>query len=215
MLDGIDLEVKRGEVVAIIGPSGTGKSTLLRCINLLEMPDEGTVTIGELEVTAPKIKRKEQYDLRGQTSMVFQQYKLTRVKHLKKEEARRQGREILKVVGLTEKEKEYPSRMSGGQQQRVGIGRALATHPKVMLLDEPTSSLDPELVGEVLDVVRTLASKHITMLITTHEMDFARSVADRVLFLADGRIQEEGTPKQIFDFPKTERLKIFLSHYHS
>ena len=131
------------------------------------------------------------------------------------EEARRQGREILKVVGLTEKEKEYPSRMSGGQQQRVGIGRALATHPKVMLLDEPTSSLDPELVGEVLDVVRTLASKHITMLITTHEMDFARSVADRVLFLADGRIQEEGTPKQIFDFPKTERLKIFLSHYHS
>ena len=220
MLDGIDLEVKRGEVVAIIGPSGTGKSTLLRCINLLEMPDEGTVTIGELEVTAPKIKRKEQYDLRGQTSMVFQQYNLfanktaleniteplTRVKHLKKEEARRQGREILK---------EYPSRMSGGQQQRVGIGRALATHPKVMLLDEPTSSLDPELVGEVLDVVRTLASKHITMLITTHEMDFARSVADRVLFLADGRIQEEGTPKQIFDFPKTERLKIFLSHYHS
>ena len=213
VLDGIDLEVKRGEVVAIIGPSGTGKSTLLRCINLLEMPDEG----------------KEQYDLRGQTSMVFQQYNLfanktaleniteplTRVKHLKKEEARRQGREILKVVGLTEKEKEYPSRMSGGQQQRVGIGRALATHPKVMLLDEPTSSLDPELVGEVLDVVRTLASKHITMLITTHEMDFARSVADRVLFLADGRIQEEGTPKQIFDFPKTERLKIFLSHYHS
>lgn len=229
VLDGIDLEVKRGEVVAIIGPSGTGKSTLLRCINLLEMPDEGTVTIGELEVTAPKIKRKEQYDLRGQTSMVFQQYNLfanktaleniteplTRVKHLKKEEARRQGREILKVVGLIEKEKEYPSRMSGGQQQRVGIGRALATHPKVMLLDEPTSSLDPELVGEVLDVVRTLASKHITMLITTHEMDFARSVADRVLFLADGRIQEEGTPKQIFDFPKTERLKIFLSHYHS
>ena len=154
MLDGIDLEVKRGEVVAIIGPSGTGKSTLLRCINLLEMPDEGTVTIGELEVTAPKIKRKEQYDLRGQTSMVFQQYNLfanktaleniteplTRVKHLKKEEARRQGREILKVVGLTEKEKEYPSRMSGGQQQRVGIGRALATHPKVMLLDEPTAS---------------------------------------------------------------------------
>ena len=154
VLDGIDLEVKRGEVVAIIGPSGTGKSTLLRCINLLEMPDEGTVTIGELEVTAPKIKRKEQYDLRGQTSMVFQQYNLfanktaleniteplTRVKHLKKEEARRQGREILKVVGLTEKEKEYPSRMSGGQQQRVGIGRALATHPKVMLLDEPTAS---------------------------------------------------------------------------
>ena len=134
MLDGIDLEVKRGEVVAIIGPSGTGKSTLLRCINLLEIPDEGTVTIGELEVTAPKIKRKEQYDLRGQTSMVFQQYNLfanktaleniteplTRVKHLKKEEARRQGREILKVVGLTEKEKEYPSRMSGGQQQRIG-----------------------------------------------------------------------------------------------
>ena len=229
LLDGCSLAIGDGEKIGLIGINGTGKSTLLRCINLLEMPDEGTVTIGELEVTAPQIKRKEQYDLRGQTSMVFQQYNLfanktaleniteplTRVKHLKKEEARRQGREILKVVGLTEKEKEYPSRMSGGQQQRVGIGRALATHPKVMLLDEPTSSLDPELVGEVLDVVRTLASKHITMLITTHEMDFARSVADRVLFLADGKIQEEGTPKQIFDFPKTERLKIFLSHYHS
>lgn len=228
VLEGIDLKVKTGEVIAIIGPSGTGKSTLLRCINLLEIPDTGRIIIGNQMVTAPKISRKEQYVLRGQTSMVFQQYNLfnnktalenimeplIQVKHIKKEEAKRQAKEILKLVGLEEKETEYPSRMSGGQQQRVGIGRALATHPKVMLLDEPTSSLDPELVGEVLDVVRTLASRHITMLIATHEMDFARTVADRVLFLSDGKIQEEGTPKQIFDFPKNERLKAFLSHYH-
>ena len=228
VLDGIDLQVHQGEVVAVIGPSGTGKSTLLRCIDLLEMPDEGSITIGEVAVQVPGISRRQQYQLRAQTAMVFQQYSLfanktalqniteplIRVKKMRKEEARQKAREVLKLVGLEDKEDAYPSHLSGGQQQRVGIGRAIATGPKLMLLDEPTSSLDPELVGGVLEVIRKLAARHMTMLLTTHEMDFARSVADRVIFLADGRIQEEGTPAEIFDHPQNPRLQSFLaSHF--
>ena len=224
---GIDLEVHQGEVVAVIGPSGTGKSTLLRCVNLLEMPDKGEISIGGVSVTAPKIDRRQQYALRSMTSMVFQQYNLfnnktalqnimeplMQVKKMPKKQAQESARRILKSVGLSDKENVYPSKLSGGQQQRVGIGRAMATHPQVMLLDEPTSSLDPELVGEVLDVVRKLASRHMTMLLTTHEMDFAKGVADRVIFLSDGKVLEQGTPEQIFDHPRSPRLKTFLSHY--
>lgn len=227
VLQGIDLEMKTGEVVAIIGPSGTGKSTLLRCVNLLEMPQQGRIEIGGVSVTAPKISRREQYALRTQTSMVFQQHNLFAnktvlqnvmgpliyVKHLKKEQAQQRALEVLASVGLADRAKSYPSQLSGGQQQRVGIARALAANPKVLLLDEATSSLDPELVGEVLDVIRALAAKHTTMLLTTHEMDFARSVADRILFLADGRVQEQGTPEQIFDHPQTQRLQSFLRHF--
>ena len=227
VLCGIDLEVHQGEVVAVIGPSGTGKSTLLRCVNLLEMPDKGEISIGGVSVTAPKIDRHQQYALRSMTSMVFQQYNLfnnktalqnimeplMQVKKMPKKQAQESARRILKSVGLSDKENVYPSKLSGGQQQRVGIGRAMATHPQVMLLDEPTSSLDPELVGEVLDVVRKLASRHMTMLLTTHEMDFAKGVADRVIFLSDGKVLEQGTPEQIFDHPRSPRLKTFLSHY--
>ena len=227
VLCGIDLEVHQGEVVAVIGPSGTGKSTLLRCVNLLEMPDKGEISIGGVSVTAPKIDRRQQYALRSMTSMVFQQYNLfnnktalqnimeplMQVKKMPKKQAQESARRILKSVGLSDKENVYPSQLSGGQQQRVGIGRAMATHPQVMLLDEPTSSLDPELVGEVLDVVRKLASRHMTMLLTTHEMDFAKGVADRVIFLSDGKVLEQGTPEQIFDHPRSPRLKTFLSHY--
>lgn len=227
VLCGIDLEVHQGEVVAVIGPSGTGKSTLLRCVNLLEMPDKGEISIGGVLVTAPKIDRRQQYALRSMTSMVFQQYNLfnnktalqnimeplMQVKKMPKKQAQESARRILKSVGLSDKENVYPSKLSGGQQQRVGIGRAMATHPQVMLLDEPTSSLDPELVGEVLDVVRKLASRHMTMLLTTHEMDFAKGVADRVIFLSDGKVLEQGTPEQIFDHPRSPRLKTFLSHY--
>ena len=227
VLCGIDLEVHQGEVVAVIGPSGTGKSTLLRCVNLLEMPDKGEISIGGVSVTAPKIDRRQQYALRSMTSMVFQQYNLfnnktalqnimeplMQVKKMPKKQAQEAARRILKSVGLLDKENVYPSKLSGGQQQRVGIGRAMATHPQVMLLDEPTSSLDPELVGEVLDVVRKLASRHMTMLLTTHEMDFAKGVADRVIFLSDGKVLEQGTPEQIFDHPRSPRLKTFLNHY--
>ena len=227
VLCGIDLEVHQGEVVAVIGPSGTGKSTLLRCVNLLEMPDKGEISIGGVSVTAPKIDRRQQYALRSMTSMVFQQYNLfnnktalqnimeplMQVKKMPKKQAQESARRILKSVGLSDKENVYPSKLSGGQQQRVGIGRAMATHPQVMLLDEPPSSLDPELVGEVLDVVRKLASRHMTMLLTTHEMDFAKGVADRVIFLSDGKVLEQGTPEQIFDHPRSPRLKTFLSHY--
>ena len=227
VLEGIDLKVYQGEVVAVIGPSGTGKSTLLRCIDLLEMPDAGSITIGEVAMQAPKIPRKQQYRLRAQSAMVFQQYSLfanktaleniteplIRVKRMSREVAKERARKVLTVVGLADREDEYPSHLSGGQQQRVGIGRAIATEPKLLLLDEATSSLDPELVGEVLEVIRKLAASRMTMLLTTHEMDFARSVADRVIFLADGKIQEQGTPEQIFDHPQTPRLQNFLARF--
>ena len=225
VLDGVDLQVFQGEVVAIIGPSGTGKSTLLRCINLLEMPEEGSIRLGKVEVIAPNISRQQQYQLRGQSSMVFQQYSLFSnktalenimaplllVQKMDKPQAEKKAQDVLRMVGLADKANEYPSRLSGGQQQRIGIGRAMVTGPKLVLLDEPTSSLDPELVGGVLEVIRKLAARHMTMLLTTHEMGFARSVADRVIFLADGKVQEQGTPQQIFDHPQSGRLKSFLN----
>lgn len=225
VLDGVDLQVNQGEVVAIIGPSGTGKSTLLRCINLLEMPEEGSIRLGKVEVSAPNISRQQQYRLRGQSSMVFQQYSLFSnktalenimaplllVQKMDKQQAEKKAQDVLRMVGLADKANEYSSRLSGGQQQRIGIGRAMVTGPKLVLLDEPTSSLDPELVGGVLEVIRKLAARHMTMLLTTHEMGFARSVADRVIFLADGKVQEQGTPQQIFDHPQSGRLKSFLN----
>ena len=225
VLRDVDFTVNPGDVTCIIGASGSGKSTLLRCINLLEMPEEGSIRLGKVEVSAPNISRQQQYQLRGQSSMVFQQYSLFSnktalenimaplllVQKMDKPQAEKKAQDVLRMVGLADKANEYPSRLSGGQQQRIGIGRAMVTGPKLVLLDEPTSSLDPELVGGVLEVIRKLAARHMTMLLTTHEMGFARSVADRVIFLADGKVQEQGTPQQIFDHPQSGRLKSFLN----
>ncbi|MCY9106814.1 amino acid ABC transporter ATP-binding protein [Bacillus atrophaeus] len=224
VLDGIDLEVKRGEVVAIIGPSGSGKSTLLRCLNLLERPDQGLIEIGEAKLNAEKYTRKEAHQLRQQTAMVFQNYNLFKNKTAlqnitealivsqkkSREEANRIGIDILKQVGLEHKANSYPITMSGGQQQRIGIARALAVNPHAILLDEPTSALDPELVAGVLQVIQSIAEKQTTMIIVTHEMAFAREVADKVIFMADGHIIEQGTPEELFDHPKSERTKKFI-----
>ncbi|MCF7617124.1 amino acid ABC transporter ATP-binding protein [Bacillus sonorensis] len=224
VLDGIDLEVKRGEVVAIIGPSGSGKSTLLRCLNLLERPDQGIIEIGETKLNAENYTRKEAYRLRQQTSMVFQNYNLfknkTAIQNITealivaqkkpREEANRIGMEILKQVGLEHKADSYPVTMSGGQQQRIGIARALAVDPHAILLDEPTSALDPELVTGVLQVIKSIAEKQTTMIIVTHEMAFAKEVADKVIFMADGHIIEQGTPEELFDHPQNERTKKFI-----
>jgi putative S-methylcysteine transport system ATP-binding protein len=224
VLDGIDLEVKRGEVVAIIGPSGSGKSTLLRCLNLLERPDQGHIEIGEAKLNAEKFTRKEAHRLRQQTAMVFQNYNLFKNKtalqnitealivaqHKSRDEAKRIGMDILKQVGLEHKADSYPITMSGGQQQRIGIARALAVNPHAILLDEPTSALDPELVAGVLQVIKSIAEKQTTMIIVTHEMAFAKEVADKVIFMADGHIIEQGTPEELFDHPKNERTKRFI-----
>lgn len=225
VLKGVDLEVTKGEVVAIIGSSGTGKSTLLRCINFLEKPDEGQIKIDNFDVNVRNITEKEIYKLRRKTSMVFQTYNLfknktalenimeplTVVKNMNKKVAEKKALEILDLVGLKDKKDSYPSELSGGQQQRVGIGRAMAVEAKVILFDEPTSALDPELVGEVLDVIKDLAENHTTMIIVTHEMGFAREAADKVIFMDDGVIVEEGTPDDIFDNPKNPRTIQFLS----
>ncbi|MGY5389416.1 amino acid ABC transporter ATP-binding protein [Bacillus spizizenii] len=224
VLDGIDLKVKRGEVVAIIGPSGSGKSTLLRCLNLLERPDQGHIEIGEAKLNAEKFTRKEAHRLRQQTAMVFQNYNLFKNKtalqnitealivaqHKSRDEAKRIGMDILKQVGLEHKADSYPITMSGGQQQRIGIARALAVNPHAILLDEPTSALDPELVAGVLQVIKSIAEKQTTMIIVTHEMAFAKEVADKVIFMADGHIIEQGTPEELFDHPKNERTKRFI-----
>ena len=225
ILKGIDLEVKKGEVIAIIGSSGTGKSTLLRCINYLEEPDEGQIKIDDLNINARYVTENGIHNLRRNTSMVFQAYNLfknktvlenimeplTVVKKMNKKTAEKKALEILDLVGLKDKKDSYPSKLSGGQQQRVGIGRAMAVEPKVVLFDEPTSALDPELVGEVLDVIKDLAKNHTTMMIVTHEMGFAREAADRVIFMDNGMIVEEGTPNDIFDNPKNQRTIQFLS----
>ena len=224
VLDGIDLEVKRGEVVAIIGPSGSGKSTLLRCLNLLERPDQGLIEIGEAKLNAERFTRKEAHRLRQQTAMVFQNYNLFKNKtalqnitealivaqHKSRDEAKRIGMDILKQVGLEHKADSYRITMSGGQQQRIGIARALAVNPHAILLDEPTSALDPELVAGVLQVIKSIAEKQTTMIIVTHEMAFAKEVADKVIFMADGHIIEQGTPEELFDHPKNERTKRFI-----
>lgn len=222
VLHDISLDIKKGEVVSIIGPSGSGKSTLLRCVNLLEKPTEGRIFVAGEELTAPKANVTK---AREKIGMVFQHFHLfphltvlenityapIKVKHLTKEQAQEKGRELLKKVGLAEKESDYPNRLSGGQKQRVAIARALAMEPELMLFDEPTSALDPEMVKEVLDVMKGLAESGMTMLIVTHEMGFAKEVADRVIFLADGKLVEQGDPKSFFEQPKTERAQDFLA----
>ena len=221
VLDGIDLKVDTGEVLVVIGASGSGKSTLLRCINLLEPLDSGQVYLEGEEITR---KGVDVSAIRQRIGIVFQQFNLfphltaldnltlaaRRVRKLPRDQAERRARELLKTVGLAEKESEYPHQLSGGQQQRVAIARALMMAPHVMLFDEVTSALDPELVGEVLVVIRDLARTGMTMIVVTHEMQFAREVGDRVLFMDGGRIVEQGPPSEVLDRPREERTRRFL-----
>ena len=221
VLNGIDLTVKSGEVLVIIGPSGSGKSTLLRCLNLLERPSSGVIRILDLEITA---KGFDLPTLRKKVGMVFQSFNLfphmtvlqnvmegpKTVLKLSDEDSRKRALLLLKKVGVDNHADKKPAKISGGQQQRVAIARALAMEPQVILFDEPTSSLDPELRAEVLDVMRTLASEGMTMVVVTHEMEFARGVADRIVFIDEGKIVEEGVPKDVLGSPKTERLRSFL-----
>jgi ABC-type polar amino acid transport system ATPase subunit len=221
----VNLEINKGEIVSFIGPSGAGKTTLLRMVNWLEAPDTGFVEIAGARVDAGQKNSKQIYALRSQSSMVFQHYHLFRnktalqnvtesliqVKKIPKNVANEIGESLLTKVGLQEKMHEYPSRLSGGQQQRVGIARALAVEPKVMLFDEPTSSLDPEWVGEVLSVMSQIASEGMTMLVVTHEMGFAQNVSNRVIFIDDGTIVESGSPEYIFNNPQKIRTRQFLS----
>ena len=222
VLKGINLEVKKGEVLALIGPSGGGKSTLLRCINRLEEPTSGKIYIDEVLITDPKVDINK---IRQKVGMVFQLFNLfphlsvidnitlapIKVKKIKPEEAKEKAFELLKRVGLLDKAYNFPSQLSGGQQQRVAIARALAMEPDIMLFDEPTSSIDPEMTKEVLDVIKQLALEGMTMIIATHEMGFAREVSDWVIFLDQGQIVEQGPPSQIFSSPKEERTISFLS----
>jgi len=219
VLKGIDFSVEKGEVVALIGPSGSGKSTLLRCLNYLEQPTSGSIYFEEAVVKGKTISK-----MRQDIGMVFQHFHLfphmtalenviyapVKVKGLNRSDAKKLGTDLLTKVGLKEKSDEYPNRLSGGQKQRVAIARALAMEPKVMLFDEPTSALDPEMVKEVLEVMKSLAHSGMTMIIVTHEMGFAREVADRVLFMDDGNIVEEGEPLPFFSNPQSERGKEFL-----
>lgn len=230
VLKGIDFQADTGEVIAIIGPSGMGKSTFLRCINYIERPEKGIIEIDNVKVDAEKCTEKEIKQLRLKTSMVFQNYNIfknktvienvmlpmTSVQKIEKEIAKEKALQYLDQVGLLDKVNEYPSRLSGGQQQRVGIARAMAVNPKLILLDEPTSSLDPELVLGILDILRNLANEHKrTMIIVTHEMSFAKEIADRIIFMDDGRIIEEGTPEKIFSNPQNERTKRFLERFQT
>ncbi|MCQ2588937.1 MAG: amino acid ABC transporter ATP-binding protein [Treponema sp.] len=225
VLNGIDLSIKKGDVIGVIGPSGTGKSTLLRCINRLETPEEGTINISGEELNLSHLNKKELLDLRRATGMVFQRFNLFEkktalenvmeglivVQKKTKEEARAIAIEELKRVGLLDKANHYPKHLSGGQQQRVAIARTLAMRPEILLLDEPTSALDPELVGEVLEVIKKIASEGYTMILVSHEMNFIRKVSNRVIFLDKGKIVEDGTPREVFENPKNERTKEFFS----
>ncbi|MDR6224716.1 amino acid ABC transporter ATP-binding protein [Desmospora profundinema] len=227
VLKGIDLEVEKGEVLCIIGPSGSGKSTLLRCMNLLETPTSGEMTVGDKTVTfgTKKVTERQMRAVRGKTGMVFQSFNLFPhktalenviegplvVKQADKARVRERGRRLLAKVGLADKENAYPSQLSGGQQQRVAIARALAMEPEVLLFDEPTSALDPELIGEVLVTMKELAREKQTMVIVTHEMGFARDVADQVIFMDGGSIVDSGNPARIFSNPDHERTRRFLS----
>ncbi|HFU4558093.1 TPA: amino acid ABC transporter ATP-binding protein [Streptococcus suis] len=225
VLKGIDVQVNPGEVVVILGPSGSGKTTLLRSLNFLEKADAGHLVFGEDSYDLAKISYKEIAAIRKRTAFVFQNYNLFANKtalqnvteglivarKVAKQEAERIGKAALDKVGLSDKYDFYPSQLSGGQQQRVGIARAIATNPEVIYFDEPTSALDPELIGEVLTVMMQLAKEGMTMVVVTHEMGFARAVADRVIFMDGGQIIEEGRPEDIFDHPKEERTKQFLA----
>ena len=224
VLDDINLEINKGDVVGIIGPSGTDKSTLLRCVNHLEIPEEGVIHIGEREVDLSQKKPKDLLYLRQNTGMVFQRFNLferktalenvmeglVTVKKIKKSEAREIAMQELEKVGLAQWVNHYPRHLSGGQQQRVALARALAMKPQVLLLDEPTSALDPELVGEVLDVIKKVAQEGYTMLLVSHEMNFVRHVSNRVIFLDKGHVVEDGTPKEVFNHPKNDRTIEFF-----
>ena len=224
VLDGIDLKIAPGERIVVIGPSGTGKSTLLRCLNFLDPPNAGRITLGALTVDAANASRRDVLALRRGTAFVFQNYALFANKTARENitealvtvhrktaaEARARADAILGEIGLADRGDTYPAALSGGQQQRIGIGRAMALDAELMLVDEPTSALDPEWVGEVLDLLRRVAVRHQTMLIVTHEMQFAREIADRVLFMDSGRIVEQGPPEAIFEAPRDERLQGFL-----
>ena len=226
VLDGINLNIEQGNVIGIIGPSGTGKSTLLRCLNQLEVPEQGFIKLDEKKIDlASKKNKKDILELRKNTGMLFQQFNLFErktalqnvmeglivVKKKSKAEAREIALGELKRVGMLNWANHYPIHLSGGQQQRVAIARALAMRPKLLLLDEPTSALDPEMVGEVLDVIKKIASEGFTMLLVSHEMAFVRNVSNRVIFIDKGVIVEDGTPKQVFKNPHNERTKEFLS----
>ena len=222
VLNGISTEIKRGEVVAIVGPSGCGKSTFLRSLNLLEMPTGGTITFEGVDITDKKVNVDK---MRQKIGMVFQQFNLfphmtikknimlapVKLKLMSEAEASKRADELLERVGLPDKADQYPDMLSGGQKQRIAIARALAMNPDVMLFDEPTSALDPEMVGEVLELMKELAETGMTMVVVTHEMGFAREVATRVLFIDEGKIQEENIPEEFFAHPKNKRLQDFLS----
>ena len=221
-LNGVSTDIKKGEVVCVIGPSGSGKSTFLRCLNRLEDPTDGRIIFAGEDLMDPKTDIDMHRQKRG---MVFQHFNLfphmsilknmtiapMKLQKRGKDEAEGQAMKLLERVGLADRANAYPSQLSGGQKQRIAIVRALCMNPEVMLFDEPTSALDPEMVGEVLNVMRDLAKEHMTMVVVTHEMGFAREVSDRVIFMAEGKIVEEGTPEEIFTAPKTERLQSFLS----
>ncbi|MBM7662066.1 cystine transport system ATP-binding protein [Bacillus mesophilus] len=226
VLKGIDLKIEKGKVVVVIGPSGSGKTTLLRCLNVLETPSAGVIKIGSSTLDfSKKVSKSHMQGFRKLTGMVFQNYNLfphftaiqnviegpITVKKVPKDQARKTAEDLLTKVGLKEKMNEYPFQLSGGQQQRVGIARALAMDPEVMLFDEATSALDPELVGEVLKVMKDLANEGMTMIVVTHEMSFAREVADEVIFMDQGKIVERGKPSELFSNPKEERTRQFLN----
>ena len=222
ILKGISLDIHRGDVIAIIGPSGCGKSTFLRQLNLLELPTSGDILLDGKGILAKDVSKPS---IRERVGMVFQQFNLfknmtalknimfapVKLGRLSKAEAETRARELLKRVGLLDRADHYPAQLSGGQQQRIAIARAMAMQPEAILFDEPTSALDPEMVGEVLKIMKDLAKSGMTMIVVTHEMSFAREVANRVLFFADGFVKEDGTPEEVFDNPKDPRLKEFLS----
>lgn len=227
VLKNVSLSLEEGKVAVLIGPSGSGKSTFLRCINFLERANKGTIKIDNCTVNCETSNKKEINKLRSLTSMVFQNYCLflnktalenimepmVSVQKLNKNEAKEKAIDIIKSIGLLDKQNNYPTQLSGGQQQRIGIGRAMAVNSKLMLIDEPTSSLDPELVGEVLKLLYQLAKEKTTMIIATHEMKFAKHIADKVIFIDNGKIIEEGLPEEIFNNPKSERLRQFLNKF--